>query len=385
MTKRNQDKAGWATPPPQGPSSYFKATSISRSTGANAVERAACRHATQMSLYGTVSTKDYRDRAPGLQASGLMLPDDAPSWAAMAYGEPAFRSELFQAALTLFQDDEVTLFIDEGGLARCKPQAGERMATACLSERIWTDIEQAETIMNRKRSCAQLANEIVAALPRVLSIAAQTDIVRGFAQEAFTSRGLVVDWTLHDRGGGNPHVVMMIPTRFLGADTWGEKHRRLNHRREFRPLRETWGQTCNLVLAREGRRERVDMRSYEDQGILLEPESHDRRIAAHADRAGVPARERDRCDGKRRSNQRLLRENPAHIIKVVQQIRASFTKSELLAALADRLDLTPETLHPELAAKVTDSPGLAPTCERTPDGEALFVARARAECERSRE
>lgn len=385
MTKRNQNREGWATPPPRGPSTHFRVTPISRSTGANAVQRAAWRHATQMSLYGTVSTKDHRDRAPGLQASGLMLPDDAPSWAAMAYGEPAFRSELFQAALTLFQDGEVTLFTDEAGLARCRPQAGERMAAACLSERLWTDIEQAETVMNPKHRCAQLAHEIDAALPRVLSLAAQTDIVRGFAQEAFTSRGIIVDWTLHDRGDGNPHVFMAMPTRLIGVDTWGEKHRQLKCKSEFPPLRETWGRHSNLVLAREGRRERVDMRSYKNQGLLLEPESHDRRIAANAERAGVTASEKLRSEERRQRNQTLLRENPEHIIMMVQARRATFTKSELLAALADRLDLTPETLPPELAAKVTGSAGLAPTGERTPDGEALFVARARAECERSRE
>lgn len=271
----------------KGPSPHFRVTPISRFNGANPIERAAWHHATRMTLHGTASTRDHRDRASGLKQSGIMLPDDAPSWAVLMYGEPAFRSELFQAALTLFHDGEVTLFTDEAGHARCRPLAGERMAWAGLSERIWNDIEQAETVMNRKPRSARLAHEIDAALPRALSLAAQTDIVRGFAREAFTSRGIILDWTIHARGGGNPHVIMMMPTRVLGDDTWGEKHGRLDDRREFRPLREAWGQTCNLVLEREGRRERVDMRSYKDQGILIEPESYDRRVAANAERAGV--------------------------------------------------------------------------------------------------
>lgn len=363
----------------KGLAPHFRVTPISRFNGANAIERAAWHHATRMTLRGTESTKDHRDRASGLKQSGIMVPDDAPSWAVLMYGEPAFRSELFQAALTLFHDGEVTLFTDDAGHARCRPLAGERMAWAGLSERVWKDIEQAETVMNRKPRSARLAHEIDAALPRVLSLAAQTDIVLGFAREAFTSRGIIVDWTIHDRGDGNPHVIMMMPTRFLGDDTWGEKHGRLDDRTEFRPLRETWGQACNLVLDREGRRERVDMRSYKDQGILIEPESYDRRVAASAERAGLTPVERLRSEEVRQRNQILLRETPEHIIMMVQAGRTAFTKSELLAALAERLDLTLETLPAELAAKVTDSPDLAPTGERTADGEALFVARAKAD------
>ena len=49
------------------------------------------------------------------------------------------------------------------------------------------------------------------------------------------------------------------------------------------------------------------------------------------------------------------------------------------ASLTDRLDLTPETLPPEKAAKVTDSPDLMPTGEKTEDGKALFATRAKVE------
>lgn len=363
----------------RGPSPHFKLTEISRTTGANAVARAAHHHAALMTLPGGEFTRDHRNQAGRIKRSGIMLPDDAPSWAKLTYGEPAFRAELFQAALTLFQDDAVTLFVDDAGLARCRPSAGERTAWACLSERLWTDIEQAETVMNRQPRRAQLARQINAALPRTVTLAAQTDIVRGFAQEAFTCRGIVVDWTIHDRSDGNPNVFMMLPTRLLGDDTWGQKHRHLNHRSELLALRNTWGRIVNLVLDREGSRERLDMRSHKDQGIRVEPESHDRRIAANAERAGVTPVEKRRSEEVRQRNQALLRENPEHIIMMVQAGRTSFTKSELLAALAYRLDLTPETLPPEMAAKVTDSPDLMPTGEKTEDGKALFATRAKVE------
>lgn len=324
----------------RGPSPYFEVLTLSRARGANAVDHAARHHAARMTLPAGEAVWDCRDRAESLKGSGIMLPDDAPSWALLLYGAAAFRSEIFQAAQTLFQDRAVTLF-DDAELARCQPEAAERMAWACLSERLWTGIERAETLMNKQHRRAQLARVAIAALPRMVSLEAQVDLVRGFAREAFTRRGIVVDWTIHDRGDGNPHVFMMMPTRFLGDDAWGGKDRTGTGRAHVFRLRQAWERHVNLILEREDRRERIDMRSY--------------------------------------SNQDLLRENPEHIIMMVQAGRTAFTKHELLAALADRLDLTPETLPSELAAKVTDSPDLAPTGERTADGEALFVARAKAE------
>lgn len=368
----------------RGPAPYFEVLTLARARGANAVDHAARHHAARMTLPAGEAVRDYRDRAESLMESGIMLPDDAPSWALLLYGAAAFRSELFQAAETLFQDGAVTLFDDDAGLARCQPEAAERMAWACLSERLWTGIERAETLMNRQHRRAQLARVAVAALPRMVSLEAQVDLVRGFAREAFTRRGIVVDWTIHDRGDGNPHVFMMAPTRFLGEDAWGGKDRTGAGRAHVFRLRQAWERHVNLILEREDRRERIDMRSFRNQGIPLEPENHDRRIAANADRAGVPARQRLRCEEVRKRNQALLRETPEHIIMMVQAGRTAFTKHELLAALADRLDLTPETLPSELAAKVADSPDLMPTGETAPDGEPLFVTRARAKRERSR-
>ena len=367
-----------------GPSPYFEVLTLSRAKGANAVDHAARHHAARMTLPAGEAVWDYRDRAESLMGSGIMLPDNAPSWALLSYGATAFRSELFQAAETLFQDGAVTLFDDDAGLARCQPEAAERMAWACRSERLWNDIERAETLMNRQHRRAQLARVAVGALPRMVSLEAQVDLVRGFAREAFTRRGIVVDWTIHDRGDGNPHVFMMAPTRFLGEDAWGGKDRTGTGRAHIFRLRQAWERHFNLVLHREGRRERVDMRSYKDQGIRLEPESHDRRIAERVERAGGTSTARLHCAGTRQRNQKILRQNPEHVIMMVQAGRTAFTKSELLAALADRLDLTPETLPAELAARVTDCPYLAPTGETTPYGEALFVSRASADPERSR-
>ena len=255
----------------------------------------------------------------------------------------------------------------------------ERMAWARLSQRLWNDIERVETAQNRKPNHARLAREITIALPKALSREAQIDLLRGYILEAYTSQGTVVDWVIHDKGDGNPHAHLMLPTRFLDVDAWGGKDRRLYGARAVTEVRRIWERHANMILEREGLRERVDMRSLADQGIQLKPENYNARIAENAEKAGVAANERLRCEDVRKDNQAYLREHPEHVLTVVQSSQSSFTQAELLAALADRLDLTPETLPAELAAKVTASAELIPMAAKTAEGEQLYITLARAE------
>ena len=224
-----------------------------------------------------------------------------------------------------------------------------------------------------------LARELTIALPRALSREARIDLVRGYVLEAYASRGTVVDWVIHDKGDGNPHAHLMLPTRFLDVDAWGGKDRRLHDRAEIRATRRTWERHANMILEREGLRDRVDMRSLKELGILLEPESYSVRIADHAETAGATPTAKLNAEKHRRKNQAHLREHPEHIITVVQSRLATFTEAELLAELADRLDETPETLPAELAAAVSRSADLVPTAARTAEGERLFITRAKAE------
>ena len=171
----------------------------------------------------------------------------------------------------------------------------------------------------------------------------------------------------------------MLPTRFLDVDAWGGKDRRLTRGKAVTEVRRIWERHANMILEREGLRERIDMRSLEAQGIQLDPENYNVRIAENAEKAGGTASVKLLADGIRKKNQAHLREHPEHILTVVQSRLATFTQAELLAALADRLDLEPETLPAELAARVTGSAELVPMAAKTADGEQLFITRARAE------
>ena len=349
------------------------------------MKRAAYRHATQMTMAEGEHTPDYGGKADELKHSQIMLPGDAPTWAVRAYGAEAFQAALdeilahaAQGRLLLGSNETVALHdVAEAGLL--PTEVAERMAWARVSQRLWNDIERVETTTNKFPDRAMLARELTISLPRALSREAQIDLMRGYIREAYTSRGTVVDWVLHDKGDGKPHAHLMLPTRFLDVDAWGGKDRRLTRGRAVTEVRRTWERHANMILEREGLRDRVDMRSLKDRGIMLEPESYSVRIAEHAETAGATPTEKLNAEKHRKRNQEYLREHPEHILTVVQSRLATFTEAELLAELADRLDETPETLPAELAAAVSRSADLVPTAARTAEGERLFITRAKAE------
>lgn len=253
MKRLKEEPGGQRTPSRRGPSLHFKVSAISGARDAfeiNALERAARHHATRMRTRHRVTTKDHRDRASGLRRSGIMLPDDISFWQAFNHGEPMFRNLLFDAALTIFEDGAVTLFVDEAGHARCSPDVAERMAWARISERLWNYIACEEGWDCTQPSRAS-AHAVTAALPRTVSLDAQTDIVLGFAHEAFTSRGVIVDWTIHDNGDGNPQALMMVPARLLSHDGLGEKVCFLRDRRKISATRKTWDRNVLLAIERE--------------------------------------------------------------------------------------------------------------------------------------
>ena len=356
---------------------HLSITPISKAAKHSAVARAAYRHATEMEGPGGVATKNYGAKADELKHSEIALPDDAPAWAVRAYGLKGFEAAL-KEILADAAAGRIVVGTGVDGAGQITMERAERLAWARLSERLWNDIEHVEATQNKFPTRARLAREITIALPRSLSREAQIDLVQGYVRAAFTRHGTVVDWVLHDTGDGNPHAHLMLPTRFLDVDAWGGKDRRLHDPKEIRAVRMTWQRHANMVLEREGFPERIDMRSLRDQGLKLEPESYNVRIAENAEKAGGEAKVKIRCEEVRERNQAYLREHPEHVLAMVQSGRATFTKRDLLETLANRLDLTPETLPEDMVAKVTGSPELVQMAVKTPDGEQLYITAAKA-------
>lgn len=135
-------------------------------------------------------------------------------------------------------------------------------------ELLWNHVEALET-----RKDAQLAREFNMALPHELSHEERVELVRGFVEKQFVSRGMVADLALHDPvkkdGGGsdrNFHAHVMLTLRRAnreGLDT--VKTREWNSKELLKLWRAEWAVACNRALERAGKKVRVDHRTLEAQ------------------------------------------------------------------------------------------------------------------------
>ena len=75
---------------------------------------------------------------------------------------------------------------------------------------LWNSVELYEKAGN-----AQLAREIDAALPIELSREEQIRLVREYCSSQFVSRGMCVDFAIHDTDSGNPHCHITLTMRPL--------------------------------------------------------------------------------------------------------------------------------------------------------------------------
>jgi hypothetical protein len=142
------------------------------------------------------------------------------------------------------------------------------------------------------------------ALPRDLEPEDQIALAHAFAQELTADERLPYTLAVHaghdaDGREHNPHAHLMVSERrndgversreqwFRRAnsahpDRGGASKSRTFHGREWMEhARERWAELTNVTLERCGRRERVDHRSYERQGIDREPGEHFGPGAAH--------------------------------------------------------------------------------------------------------
>lgn len=133
---------------------------------------------------------------------------------------------------------------------------------------LWNAVEKSET---RKNS--QTARDIDAALPVELSRAEQIDLVRNFCNQYFVSSGMCIDFAIHDKGNGNPHIHILLTTRHVDKNGFTIKDRSWNDMGLLKLWRERWADWCNHKLYSVSD-ERIDHRSYAEQGIEKVPQLH---------------------------------------------------------------------------------------------------------------
>ncbi len=215
---------------------------------------------------------------------------------------------------------------------------------------LWNSVELYEKAGN-----AQLAREIDAALPIELSREEQIRFVREYCSSQFVSRGMCVDFAIHDTDSGNPHCHIMLTMRPLderGAwaakskkeydlDENGERIRLPSGRYKTHKVdltgwndkgnallwRKAWADISNAYLERAGSRSRIDHRSNAERGIDELPTVHMGVAACQMEKKGI-ATEKGELNRNIQKANRLIREIRAQIGKLKEWIGELFKARE---------------------------------------------------------
>lgn len=211
---------------------------------------------------------------------------------------------------------------------------------------LWNSVELYEKAGN-----AQLAREIDAALPIELSREEQIRLVREYCSSQFVSRGMCVDYAIHDTDSGNPHCHIMLTMRPLderGAwaakskkeydlDENGERIRLPSGRYKTHKVdltgwndkdnallwRKAWADFTNDFLERNGSPERIDHRSNAERGIDEIPTVHMGVAACQMEKKGIVTEKGELNRNIQKAN-RLIREIRAQIGKLKEWIADLF-------------------------------------------------------------
>jgi hypothetical protein len=147
---------------------------------------------------------------------------------------------------------------------------------------LWNAVERAE-----KRRDAQLAREINVALPTEFNLEEQKKLLKQYIQENFVDNGMIADFAIHHTREENPHAHIMLTTRQVTPDGFGNKNREWNSRENLVKWRENWADINNRALEAKGLDERIDHRTLKAQGIDREPTIHLGHEATALERRGI--------------------------------------------------------------------------------------------------
>lgn len=134
---------------------------------------------------------------------------------------------------------------------------------------LWQEVERVE-----KRKDSRLARQFEASFPPEIGRDDQLKMLEDFIVEHFVSRGMIADYALHDKGNGNAHFHVLLTTRSVTMDGFGKKNRDWDNWGKGDlavECRDDWAASCNAVFERLGLPDRIDPRSYKDQGLAIEP------------------------------------------------------------------------------------------------------------------
>ncbi|VXD05819.1 Ti-type conjugative transfer relaxase TraA [Sphingomonas sp. T1] len=257
---------------------HFSAKVVSRANGSSAVASAAYRSASELHDDRLGRDHDFSNKA-GVIHSEVMLPQGAP----------------------------------------------ERLNDRTI---LWNEVEAGE-----KRKDAQLAREVEFSIPREMNEKQGVQLARDFVKKQFVDRGMVADLNVHwDKakdGTPKPHAHVMMTMRDVGPEGFGKKNRDWNSTELLKDWREAWSAHVNERMAELGLEGRIDHRSYEAQGIALEPQHKIGPAASRRPEQGLEAERIEDHTRIARENGEKIIANPNIALDAITRQQATFTTRDL--------------------------------------------------------
>ena len=229
---------------------------------------------------------------------------------------------------------------------------------------LWNAVDAPET-----KSTAQTARRIIMALPKELTQEQNIELIRNYCQTSFVDRGMIADFAVHDDEEGNPHAHVLLTMRSINErgewnpktrtefilDKNGERIQTANGKFKRRCVswdgwndrgnceiwRHEWEVMQNTALEKAGREERIDMRSFERQGIELAPTVHLGPAASALEKKGIHTELGD--------HNRIVKAVNALLIAIKNKLKALLEwLAELTEVINDQQKLTSPGDYPLL-------------------------------------
>lgn len=295
----------------------------------------------------------------------------AVAGAAYQAGEKLF-SEYDQKAKDHRRKQPEVLYTEIMFPANAPPEYADRAT-------LWNAVEEVEKQWN-----SQLARRFILALPREVPTEMYPQMMQEYCQEHFVSKGMCCDFAIHDPDppGHNPHCHIMLTMRAIDENgKWLPKSRKVydldengerirlpsgnwkshkedtidwNEQYHAEEWRHGWEIVQNKYLELAGSPERVDMRSYERQGLDKIPTVHMGAAVCAMERKGIETnignlnrdiKAANRMMNAIRSTIRNLRNWIAEIVEATKEAfaeteaQAKNTSPDLVILLRDYLNL----------------------------------------------
>ena len=315
---------------PKMPVPHLEIRIVQRSKGSSAVAGAAYQAGEKLFSEYDQKSKDHRRKQPEVLYTEIMFPANAP------------------------------------------PEYADRAT-------LWNAVEEVEKQWN-----SQLARRFILALPREVPTEMYPQMMQEYCKEHFVSKGMCCDFAIHDPDppGHNPHCHIMLTMRAIDENgKWLPKSRKVydldengeriklpsgrwkshkedtvdwNEQYHAEEWRHGWELVQNKYLELAGSPERVDMRSYERQGLDVLPTVHMGAAVSALERKGIETnignlnrdiKAANRMMNAIRSTIRNLRNWIADIMEATKEAlaeteaQAKNTSPDLVLLLRDYLNL----------------------------------------------